>query len=96
MTHNALIRTYRPFPPLHVWHIRYHRKLYGYRWRCRLCRASSAYIPSQSWPNIITWCEALSNALDHLHTVHGCSSMRASGEPCDEYCADCGGKGWIK
>ena len=27
--------------------------------------------------------------------MHTCPSWRASGERCDEHCADCGGAGWI-
>lgn len=97
MTHpDARIRTYRPTPPLLVWRIRRRWDTARWAWVCRMCGASSNGAESQRWPHIIAWREALSYALEHLHTAHGCPSMLASGEPCDEYCADCGGKGWIK
>ena len=28
--------------------------------------------------------------------MHTCPSWRASGERCDEHCADCGGRGWVR
>ena len=37
---------------------------------------------------------ALDFAREHAET-HTCPSWRASGERCDEHCADCGGAGWI-
>ena len=37
---------------------------------------------------------ALDFARAHAAT-HTCPSWRASGERCDEHCADCGGAGWI-
>lgn len=37
---------------------------------------------------------ALDFARAHAET-HTCPSWRASGERCDEHCADCGGAGWI-
>lgn len=82
----AEIRLYRP--PLRVWRTRRHAgRLPIWVWDCRLCKwdGKRAY-----------WKVALEDALYHLHRAHGCPSMRASGEPCDEFCADCGGKGWIK
>ena len=37
---------------------------------------------------------ALDFARAHAET-HTCPSWRASGERCDEHCADCGGRGWV-
>ena len=40
----------------------------------------------------------LGHALDFARAhaaTHTCPSWRASGERCDESCADCGGAGWI-
>lgn len=59
----------------------------GYwRWGCRLCNESCPYLSREV---------ALRAGLDHLHRFHACPSMRASGEPCDDYCTDCGGRMWI-
>lgn len=96
MTHDAPIRTYRPIPPLRVRRVRRRWRFVRWAWVCRICGASSNGIEDQRWPYIIAWREALSNGLDHMRTAHACPSMRASGEPCDDHCADCGGKGWIK
>ena len=56
-------------------------------WFCRLCERDDikAY-------RLV----ALADGLHHLRTAHGCPSMLASGEPCDDYCTDCGGRMWIK
>ncbi len=42
-----------------------------------------------------THAEVLAGALRHLRVEHGCPSRRASGEPCTEWCEDCGGLGWV-
>ena len=89
MTHtDSLILTYRPIPPLLVWRVHIHPQgVPLWSWHCDLCERS----PLQP-----SWLEAMADGLDHLCDVHGCPSMRASGEPCDEFCADCGGRMWIK
>ena len=89
MTHpDARIRTYRPIPPLSVWRVRVHPgNLPLWSWHCHLCGRGDIKA---------LWRGVMAEGLKHMRTVHGCPSMRASGEPCDEYCADCGGKGWIK
>lgn len=66
----------------------YHLKLpLTWVWQCRPCGRHTG---------VLDWQQTLENALDHLHTVHACPSLRASGEPCDSHCADCGGRMWIK
>lgn len=89
-------RPYRPIPPLLVMRVRNRARHYRYGWWCRVCGDSFSFFLSQRWPRILTWREAHSYALAHLRTAHGCPSMRASGEPCDSHCADCGGRMWIK
>lgn len=93
---DALVRARSSIPPLRVWRVRRRWKLARWAWACRACGASSHGIEDQRWPYIVGWREALSNALDHMYYAHGCPSMLAAGEPCDDYCADCGGRMWIK
>lgn len=96
MTHDALIRTYRPIPPLRVWRIRRGRDMARWGWECSLCLVGTNCWNGWSYTTDSAWEAAFATALDHLRTAHACPSMRASGEPCDDYCTDCGGKGWIK
>lgn len=58
----------------------------AWTWYCRPCQRSDAFLD---------WQRTLASGLNHLHTAHGCPSLRASGEPCGSYCADCGGRMWI-
>lgn len=92
------IRMYRPIPPLRVWRMRFRGTTARWSWGCvcRICGAASSGVVGVGWPRIQTWREALTTGLEHLYRFHGCPSMRASGEPCNEYCADCGGKRWVK
>ena len=58
--------------------------------RCRI--HADPYMPMMR--RFSFWPEALLFATEHAAT-HTCPSWRASGERCDEHCADCGGAGWI-
>ena len=85
---DTLIRTYRPIPPLRVWHgLICLPGVMRWLWYCRLCERGHLQP---------TWGEAMLDSLGHLYRFHTCPSLRASGEPCTDYCTDCGGKGWIK
>lgn len=95
MTHtDSLILTDRPIPPLLVWRISRGWSIARWVWACHICWAVPSAVDVADLP--AQWHEALTEGLEHLRTTHGCPSMRASGEPCDNYCTDCGGKGWIK
>lgn len=88
------IRTYRPTPPLQVWR----GFLCGvpiWRWLCRLCGDGPHFASELGLASLSSWEAAFAIGLDHVRRVHACPSMRASGEPCDEYCTDCGGRMWI-
>ena len=92
----APIGLYRQIAPLQVWRTRSRNRPAGWVWVCHLCGHRDPAAKWFTYAPPLTWESAVRIALDHLAHSHGCPSMRASGEPCDEYCADCGGKGWIK
>lgn len=58
-----------------------------WQWYCNLCGRRDVVRSQRA---------ALMDGLEHMRAAHGCPSLLASGEPCDEYCSDCGGKRWIK
>lgn len=96
MTHSdAQIRTYRPTPPLRVWRTRSRNRPAGWVWVCNLCGYGESMDKWLTYTFPFRWALAVHEALAHLARYHGCPSMRASGEPCNEYCADCGGRMWI-
>ncbi|MDU7384092.1 MAG: hypothetical protein E7L06_08305 [Schaalia turicensis] len=94
MTHtDSLILTDRPIPPLLVWRSRDVGDGTRWVWACHICWAVPSAVDSADLPG--QWREAFAEGLEHMRTAHGCPSMRASGEPCDDYCEDCGGKRWV-
>ena len=89
------IRTYRPIPPLRVWRVRRRWAVARWAWQCRLCRRESNGWNGPGHTVYLTWEAALATGIEHMACSHACPSMRASGEPCNEYCTDCGGRMWI-